>query len=109
MKKNFRKTEIYTVYAATKPVELDSDMFPDFKGETEQDFFSYVYQNYNDLLEDEDFPEEVRDLLGHIAYGDKEEYYNSCFKSYEGELQMGEPDETARKNGGFKVLYSADE
>jgi hypothetical protein len=109
MKKYFRQTEIYTSHNATKPVELDSDMFPDFKGETEQEFFDYVSQNYNELLEDENFSEEVKDLLGELAYGEKEEYYNSCFKYYEGELQMGELDEKASKNGRFNTQYSSEE
>jgi len=38
MKAHFRKTEYYTSYNANTPVELDSEKFPDFKGETEEEF-----------------------------------------------------------------------
>jgi hypothetical protein len=64
MKKHFRATEYFTT--ATEPVELDSDMFPEFEGTTEQEFFDYISENYNELAEDESLPEEVRDLLGHL-------------------------------------------
>ena len=30
MKKHFRATEYFTIYAATEPVEIDSDWFPEF-------------------------------------------------------------------------------
>lgn len=109
MKKYFRTTENYTAYTATKPVELDSEMFPNFEGETEQEFFDYISQNYRELAEDETLPNEVTDLLNDLAYGDKEEYYNSSFKYYEGDFEMGELDEKANKNGGFDAQYTIDE
>ena len=109
MKKHFRLTEIYTVHVATKPVELDSEMFPDFKGETEQEFFDYILQNYRELAEDETLSEEVSYLINDLAYGDKEEYYNSSFNYYEGEFQMGELDEKQHKNGYFDAQYTIDE
>jgi hypothetical protein len=52
MKKHFRATEYYTIYAATEPVEIDSSWFPEFDGATEQEFFDYISENYQELAED---------------------------------------------------------
>ena len=103
MKKHFRATEYFTIHAATEPVELDSDLFPDFEGETEQEFFDYISENYNDLAEDESLPEEVRDALWTLIEDEKFDYFNSCTKGYEGDIQMGQPNETWHKTGGFEV------
>jgi hypothetical protein len=103
MKKNFRATEYFTIHAATEPVELDSDLFPDFEGETEQEFFDYISENYNELAEDESLPEEVRDALYTLIEGEKFDYFNSCTKGYEGDIQMGLPNETWHRTGGFEV------
>jgi hypothetical protein len=103
MKKHFRATEYFTIHAATEPVELDSDLFPDFEGETEQEFFDYISENYNELAEDESLPEEVRDALYTLIEGEKFDYFNSCTKGYEGDIQMGLPNETWHRTGGFEV------
>ena len=78
MKKHFRATEYFTIHAATEPVELDSDLFTDFEGETEQEFFDYISENYNDLAEDESLSEEVREALWTLIEGEKFDYFNSC-------------------------------
>jgi hypothetical protein len=106
MKKHFRATEYFTIHAATEPVELDSDLFPDFEGETEQEFFDYISENYNDLAEDESLSEEVREALWTLIEGEKFDYFNSCTKGYEGDIQMGQPDETWHKTGGFEVEFT---
>lgn len=103
MKKHFRSTEYFTIYAATEPVELDSDLFPEFEGTTEQEFFDYISENYNDLAEDESLPEEVRDALWTLIEGEKFDYFNSSTKGYEGDIQMGQPNDEWHKTGGFEV------
>ena len=103
MKKHFRATEYFTIHAASEPIELDSDLFPDFEGTTEQEFFDYISENYNDLAEDESLSEEVRESLWTLIEGEKFDYFNSCTKGYEGDIQMGLPNETWHKTGGFEV------
>lgn len=103
MKKHFRATEYFTIYAATEPVELDSAMFPEFDGASEQDFFDYISENYNELAEDESLPEEVRNSLWTLIEGEKFDYFNSAMKGYEGDIQMGQPNEKWHKTGGFEV------
>ena len=53
MKSHFRKTEYYTSHNANSPVELDSEKFPDFKGETEEDFLQYIYDNLDGWVDGE--------------------------------------------------------
>ena len=48
MKSHFRKTEYYTSHNANTPVELDSEKFPDFKGETEEEFLQYIFDDFGD-------------------------------------------------------------
>ena len=103
MKKHFRATEYFTIHAATEPVEIDSDWFPDFDGSTEQEFFDYISENYNELAEDESLPEEVRDALWTLIDGEKFDYFNSCTKVYEVDIQMGQPNDEWRKTGNFEV------
>ena len=103
MKKYFRATEYFTIHAATEPIELDSDLFPEFEGTTEQEFFDYISENYNDLAEDESLSEEVRETLWTLIEGEKFDYFNSCTKGYEGDIQMGLPNETWHRTGGFEV------
>ena len=103
MKKHFRATEYFTIHAASEPIELDSDLFPDFEGTTEQEFFDYISENYNELAEDESLSEEVRESLWTLIEGEKFDYFNSCTKGYEGDIQMGLPNETWHKTGGFEV------
>ena len=111
MKKHFRTTEIYTSHNATTPVEIDSGWLPDFKGSTEQEFFDYISENMQTLVdEDEDsgLSEEALKALGELVYGERKEYYNSCVKYFEGEIQMGEINEKLVKNGEFETQYSID-
>jgi hypothetical protein len=103
MKKHFRATEYFTIHAASEPIELDSDLFLDFEGTTEQEFFDYISENYNDLAEDESLSEEVRESLWTLIEGEKFDYFNSCTKGFEGDIQMGLPNETWHKTGGFEV------
>lgn len=109
MKKHFRATEYYTSYNATEPVELDSDWFPDFEGTTEEEFFNYIVENYDDLANDELYSEEVREALWVLIEGEKTEYFNSCTKFYDGDIQMGVPNEEFYKTGGFVVSHTTNE
>jgi hypothetical protein len=109
MKKHFRATEYYTSYNATEPVELDSDWFPDFKGTTEEEFFNYIVENHNDLANDESFSEEVKEALWVLIDGEKSEYFNSCTKFYDGDIQMGVPNEEYHRSGYFEVEYTTNE
>ena len=56
MKAHFRKTEYYTSYNANTPVELDSEKFPDFKGETQEEFLQYVYDKVDGWVDGEGEP-----------------------------------------------------
>lgn len=109
MKKFFRTTENYTCYTATKPVEIDSEWFPDFNGTTDKEFFDYIVENYENFLEDESLPEEVLDVLNELAYGDKVEYYNSSYKFFDGGVEMGFPNDKIRKNGEFQTEFTTQE
>lgn len=106
MKKHFRATEYFTIHAATEPVEIDSDWFPEFEGTTEQEFFDYISENYNDLAEDDSLSEEVRESLWVLVEGEKFDYFNSATKGYEGDIQMGKPNEEWRKTGDFEVEFT---
>ena len=103
MKKHFRATEYFTIHAATEPVEIDSDWFPEFDGTTEQEFFDYISENYNELAEDESLSEEAREALWTLIEGEKFDYFNSAYKGYEGDIQMGQPNEECHRTGGFEV------
>lgn len=103
MKKHFRATEYYTIHAATEPVELDSDLFPEFEGTTEQEFFDYIIENYEELANGDALPEEVRDSLWVLIEGEKTTYFDSTTKGYEGDIQMGQPNDEYRKTGKFEV------
>lgn len=106
MKKHFRATEYYTVHAATEPVEIDSEWFPEFDGASEEEFFDYISQNYNELAEDESLSVEARNALWHLIEGEKFEYFNSAYKGFDGDIQMGQPNEEWRRTGEFEVEYS---
>lgn len=106
MKKHFRATEYFTIHAATEPVEIDSDWFPEYEGNTEQEFFDYISENFNELAEDDSLSEEAREALWSLIEGEKFDYFNSSTKGYEGDIQMGKPNEEWRKTGDFEVELS---
>ena len=110
MKSHFRKTEYYTSYNANTPVELDSEKFPDFKGETEEEFLQYVYDNLDGWVDGEGeplFDEETQDALYELQHGSMSEYWGSYQNYFEGDLQIGEstPNDNY-KNGNFKEKHS---
>ena len=109
MKAHFRKTEYYTSYNATTPVELDSEKFPDFKGATEEEFLEYIFDNLDEWVDGDDSPfdEETQDKLYDLQYGEMKEYWGSYQNSFDGELQIGDetPGENG-KNGNFKTRHS---
>ena len=110
MKSHFRKTEYYTSHNANTPVELDSEKFPDFKGETEEEFLQYIYDNLDEWTngdEEPPFDEEINNALGELQHGSMEEYWGSYQNYFEGDLQIGEetPNDNY-KNGNFKETHS---
>ena len=109
MKRHFRKTEYYTSHNANTPVELDSEKFPDFKGETEEEFLEYIYDNL-EVWANEDgspFDEETHEALYELYHGEMTEYWGSYQNYFEGELQIGEvTSEDNYKNANFKESHS---
>lgn len=110
MKAHFRKTEYYTSHNATEPVELDSEKFPDFKGETPEEFLEYINENLSEWINGDDelpFDEETVNALYELQEGSMKEYWGSYMNYFEGELQIGEPTpEDNHKNGNFKTTHS---
>ena len=113
MKAHLRKTEYYTSHNANTPVELDSEKFPDFKGETQEEFLQYIYDNLDGWVggmeNDEELPfdEETLDALYELQNGSMSEYWGSYQNYFEGELQVGEPTpQDNYKNGNFKTIDS---
>jgi hypothetical protein len=107
MKKFFRKTEFFTAHAATEPVELNSEWFPDYTGKTEQTFFAYIVRNHVELIKDLSLCEEARNSLLILVEGERVEYYNSKNSHYTENIQMGLPNKEWDKTGGFKTEMSA--
>ena len=110
MKAHFRKTEYYTSYNANTPVELDSEKFPDFKGETQEEFLQYIYDNLGEWVDgdgESQFDKETQNALEELQYGSMEEYWGSYQNYFEGELQIGESTpEDNHKNGNFNTIHS---
>jgi hypothetical protein len=106
MKKHFRATEYFTIHAATEPVEIDSDWFPEYEGNSEQEFFDYISENLNELSEDDSLSDEAGEALWSLIEGEKFDYFNSTTKGYEGDIQMGKPNEEWRKTGDFEVEFT---
>jgi hypothetical protein len=50
--------------------------------------------------------DEAREALWTLIEGEKFDYFNSSYKGYEGDIQMGQPNEEWRKTGDFEVEYS---
>ena len=110
MKSHFRKTEYYTSHNANAPVELDSEKFPDFKGETEEEFLQYIFDNLDGWVDgdgESPFDEETQDALGELQYGSMAEYWGSYQNYFEGDIQIGKstPDDNY-KNGNFDIRHS---
>lgn len=113
MKSHFRKTEYYTSHNSNTPVELDSEKFPDFKGETEEEFLQYIFDNLDGWVDgiesdmESPFDEETQDALYELQNGSMEEYWGSYQNYFEGELQVGVPTpDDNYKNGNFKTVDS---
>jgi hypothetical protein len=91
-------------------VELDSEKFPDFKGETEEEFLQYIYDNLDGWVDSEGeppFDDETQNALGELQYGSMTEYWGSYQNYFEGELQVGESTpQDNYKNGNFKTIDS---
>jgi len=106
MKLLFRKTEYYTVYAAGPSVELDSNDFPEFNGETEEEFLDYIKENLYEFSESDEVDgvsEDSLNKLWELNNGKMTEYANSKSEFFQGDLQIGEVNPDYIKTGGFKV------
>lgn len=113
MKVQVRRTEYRYVAETTPIVTLDTEKFPNFTGETEDEFAEYLAENYWELegmdeligadlgVDDED----THNALAELVYAEMDVYSDSSEKGYEGEIQVGEEDETYRKNGGFNPKH----
>lgn len=107
MKYQIRKTESITSYRATKVIELDDKKFRKlednpYTGTTSEEFMVYLASmDFQDPPYDLD--EKTAQLLRDIAESEFVEYGNSCEKSSDVWLQIGEKDEGYRKTGGFRV------
>lgn len=112
MKSHFRKTEYYSSHNANTPVELDSEKFPEFKGETEEEFLQYIYDNLEGWVSEIEndnppFDEETSNALYDLQNGDMSEYWGSYLNYFEGDLQVGElTPESNHKNNNFKTNHS---
>jgi len=111
MKVQVRRTEYRYIAEATPIVTLDTDKFPNFKGKTEEEFTNYLAENYWELEGMDELigseigvtDEETHAALADLVYSDMDIYSDSSEKGYEGEIQLGEEDESYRKHGGFNV------
>lgn len=111
MKVQVRRTEYRYIAEATPIVTLDTDKFPNFKGTTEEEFTNYLAENYWELEGMDELigsdigvtDEETHNALADLVYSDMDIYSDSSEKGYEGEIQLGEEDESYRKHGGFNV------
>ena len=111
MKVQVRRTEYRYIAEATPIVTLETEKFPNFKGTTEEEFVEYLAENYWDLegmdeLVGSDIgvtDEETHEALADLVYSEMDIYSESSEKGYEGEIQIGEEDESWRKHGGVNI------
>lgn len=101
-----RKTETFTVYEASEPVQIDPEKFRNiskpYTGNTESEFIEYLASIFPwDIPEDLD--EETKDILNNLNECDMNEYASSVDKGSNQSLQIGEVDLSYRKSGGFRV------
>lgn len=107
-----REVERYTVWEATKPIEVNVEKLrqcePPFEGETEEDLLEYltdnVWNNYDWAVENGKIygEDEAYDLTFDDAY-DKEVYSDSRDKYEQSWLDVGVPNDEYRKMGRFEV------
>ena len=107
-----RKCERYTVWEASKPIEVNVEKLrkcePPFEGKTEQDLLEYLQENvYNEY----EWAEENADIYGEDeAYEltmeecyDMEVYSDTREKYAQEWLDVGVPNDEWRKMGKFEV------
>jgi transposase-like protein len=105
-----RKCEKYTVIRQTEVANLDPEKFRDlsvpFDGETEEDFLNYISElDYEDISEELDEETDI-ELNKFYDAADWSETYNSSWDSEESWLDIGEPNESNSKSGGFDVRHT---
>lgn len=101
-----RKTETFTVYEASEPVQIDPEKFRNlskpYNGNTESEFIGYLASFFPyDIPEDLD--EDTKEILVKLDEGITIEYANSLEKGSNQNLQIGEVDLSYTKSGGFRV------
>ena len=109
-----RKCERYTLWEATKPIEVDVEKLrkcePPYEGNTPEELLDYLGDNvwcneefYSNETNMEVYGEdEVYDLSMEEAY-DMEVYSDSRNKGCEDWIDVGVPNEEWTKYGGFEV------
>tara|TARA_B100000768_G_scaffold43630_1_gene42435 strand:- start:3193 stop:3546 length:354 start_codon:yes stop_codon:yes gene_type:complete len=115
MKIQVRRTEYRYIAEATPIVTLDTDKFPNFKGTTDEEFVHYLAENYWDLEGIDEIignsigvnDEKTLTALADLVYSDMDVYSDSSNKGYEGEIQIGEEDESYTKHGGFNIKHGS--
>lgn len=112
-----RKAERYTIWEATKAVNLDPESFKmltdmPYEGESEEEFAEYIQGLYEDdwyeIYEELDNLgfEDDADALAILFEGEMEEYSNSTSKFEDSWFDIGQEDPSYTKWGGFNVNYS---
>lgn len=107
-----RQCERYTVWEATKPVEVNVEKLrkcePPFEGENEQDLLEYLSDN---VWNNEDWADENAETYGAdeayeltlIEAYDSEPYSDTRDKYDQSWIDVGVPNEEYRKMGMFEV------
>jgi hypothetical protein len=107
-----RQCEMYTLWEASKPIEINIEDFrscePPFEGETHEEFLEYFKEN---VWFNEEFAENEINLqiLGDNRYEyldwDGTEVYSDTRNKYAQQwLDLGVPNEEWRKMGNFEVF-----
>ena len=110
-----RKIETWTISSASKPIEVNVEALrkcePPYKGDSEQELVNYLqnevwneYEFYENETNKEVYGEdEVYELCMEEAYVENE-FFDSRTKGEDTSIQVGVPDESWTKQGGFQPL-----
>jgi len=115
MKVQVRRTEYRYIAEAGPIVSLDTAKFPNFKGTTEEEFTDYLAENYWEIDGMDELigsslgisDDQTHSALADLVYSDLDIYSDSSNKGYEGEIQIGEEDQSYRKHGGFNIKHGS--
>lgn len=115
-----RKCERYTIWEASKPIEVDIEKLrkcdPPYTGESNEDLVSYLIENVycNDEFHSNEtnievYGEEEVYVLSMEDEWDMEVYSDSRNKFGDDWIDVGTPNEEYRKTGLFKIDASSNE